>query len=404
MSGGAYWVGSYCYGFSLFSLLSASFCAFGLSMGLPPFTHCGVLLLTQLVLSWAHAQVMIGFFIAGLGSASSTSTASLSSKGAALIAYGLILAAALVGGMLGDSSNSNNNQQQPAGGSSGGSSSTQQLFEPFPLVLLALPPLAFTRALSLCLLYGGSGLPSTLSEDLQQALIWLTGSSTVLGVLGMVAHHAASSSHGSFAKSWAAALTHLVGRLLRRIRFLFLKLGMVCSPPSLSNDHDEPGGISDRSSSSRSNPNNDASSDNIEGNTIEEIEWGFSTLRGKRMGRQEEEEEEVDKEEDDGEEEVDVMVAAENEKVRSGAASCDPKTCVLLDDFTRVYYYPQSLTVASLRGCFLFDRLERGSGSSGDEDKKKNEKKKQKGENKEKVAVDGVNLAVEFGECFGLIG
>merc|ERR1719424_1408568 len=119
-----YWAANWVYAMLLFGALGFTYCGLAYGMKIPSFVNCGWGLLSCLVLLWAHAQACLSAFLCGVVS---------DPRGAAIAAYLLLFVGAVAGGVI----------NRP-----------DQGFEPYPWQLLAVPNLAFSRALALCLLYG----------------------------------------------------------------------------------------------------------------------------------------------------------------------------------------------------------------------------------------------------------
>jgi ABC-type multidrug transport system ATPase subunit len=268
-----YWFANWVYGMALFGALGLLYAGLAQLMQIKSFLNCGWGLLILVTVCWAHAQTMLAFLFSGVAN---------EPKSTAITAYLILFVTAIAGGVI---------------------NSPEQVFEPYPWQLLIFPNFAYSRALSLCLLYGGDAL----STDLTNAVLWLCGVSTGLGAFGAWAHHAKSS-----ASPPCDCLLPSVA----------LALGGACGAWTQG----QPAGSAAAT-----------------GSTAGDVE-----MRGLGGGLK------------------DALVETAAEDVRSGRAARNPRTCVLLENFTRTY-------------------PSRGGAPP-------------------KTAVWGVNLAIEYGETFGLLG
>ena len=296
MTSSLYWFANWAYGLVLFGGLGLAYCGLAQLMQIQTMLNCSWGLLLLLTFAWAHAQTMLAFFLAGIAH---------EPRAVAIIVYLVLFVTAIAGGVI-------NSPGQP--------------FEPYPWQLLVFPNFAYSRALSLCLLYGGGAV----SGDLRQALLWLCTVSTALGVFGILVHRAKASP--LFTLPYNCVLPSAVALA-----------GAVLLPATHGNSSSS---SSSSSSSRRGHSSRDGEGENREAGDVE-----------MRVARHD-----GDGEEGPG----DSFVDAAAEEVQSGRAALDPRTCVLLEGFTRVY--------AARSGA------------------------------PPKVAVSDVNLAIQYGETFGLLG
>ena len=294
MASSLYWFANWAYGSVLFGGLGLAYCGLAQLMQIQTVLNCSWGLLLLLTFAWAHAQTMLAFFLAGVAH---------EPRAVAIIVYLVLFVTAIAGGVI---------------------NSPGQSFEPYPWQLLLFPNFAYSRALSLCLLYGGA----TVSGDLSQALLWLCAVSTALGAVGILVHRAKASP--LYTLPYNCVLPSAVALA-----------GAALLPATHGNN-------SSGSSSRRGHCSKDEEGEDREAG---DVEMRVARPEGEGEG-------------DEGS--GDGFVDAAAEEVQSGRAALDPRTCVLLEGFTRVY--------AARSGA------------------------------PPKVAVSDVNLAIQYGETFGLLG
>jgi hypothetical protein len=345
-----YWVGNWLYAVVLFSCLGFSYTGLAYAMEIKSFTNCGWSLLSILVLLWAHAQGCLSFFLAGFVS---------DARSASVVAYLLLFVGAIAGGVI----------NRP-----------DQGFEPYPWQLLLLPNFAYSRALARCLLYGGD----FVNSDLAQAFWYLFGSSSVLGVLGIYAHRVQSSAQGSGGRSLLPHFCHLP--TLAALRCAASNNHLRKGSSENTGNQQQPqfdgkevdldvedgrlgGGSSGGGGASRqhgvelvSSPSDrEASGRRGRGGAQSRGGgWSDNNFDGSSSSSSSSSSSHTPPPSDD------VLVLQAEQHVRSGAAAMSEHTCILLEKFVRVY--PSK------------------SGAPA------------------KVAVGGVDLAIDYGECFGLLG
>jgi len=252
---------------------------------------------------------------------------------------------------------------------------------------LIFPHFAYSRALALCLLYGGDDVTS----DLAQAFGYLFGCSSLLGAVGVYAHFVQSSASGSSSSSrgrhcfphfsWIPTLAMLRAQWATsregsgsRAAGTGAGVGVGAS----GGEFNEEGADLEHGRCSVGGSgvqlvalcNHDGGGGDGGACSAETAARGASSL-GERATAQSSEFPLLCGDADDEEAADDADVRAAARHVRSGCAEASDRTCVLLEKFVRIYPAP-----------FSFGGRAQPA----------------------KVAVGGVDLAIDFGECFGLLG
>ena len=163
LTSGTYWLSNYVYAIIIFSALGFGYCALARSFNMQSFLNCGWSRLSALTLCWSHAQAMMAFFFAGV---------SHDPKITSISCYILLFALTIGGGII----------NRP-----------DQGIVPYPWLLMMFPPMAYSRTLALCLLYGGKTAP--FGSPLSEAFLYLFFVSLIWGGVGIYFHMSNSWQH-----------------------------------------------------------------------------------------------------------------------------------------------------------------------------------------------------------------
>ena len=169
MTNSIYWLSNYVYALVVFSTFGFLYCALARSMDIKSFRNCGWELLSALVLCWSHAQAMLSFFLAGFID---------DPKNSSIVSYLILFVMTIAGGVI----------NRP-----------DQGIVPYPWEIMLFPFMAFSRTLSLVLLYGGKEAPP--GTPLSEAFLYLFFVSLIWGMLGIYIHTVKSTKHFGCPKS-----------------------------------------------------------------------------------------------------------------------------------------------------------------------------------------------------------
>lgn len=166
----AYWMGLYFYQLVTFLVSAVYFIGLGLLFSLATFQHVGFGMYCMLLLSWAHAQSGLTFFVAAIMNRG---------RAATVLTYMLIILVSVVSAVL----------------------YAVWTKAEWPAALLWVPPLGYARAAVLTLEYGGDTIYA--GSELSRALIYLFITGTACLFLGMYLHAIIPGPNGAYSSASA---------------------------------------------------------------------------------------------------------------------------------------------------------------------------------------------------------